>query len=112
MDELFYEPFYQLMRLRLLADRMVKDRELDIYEAKVVVVVPEGNSTYRERITSPPLARRFPQLKTVSDVMHGTLKCPDKAFASVCPSTLLKEVECECGTVASPWAAYYRERYE
>ena len=41
MDELLYEPFYQLMRQRLLADRMVDNRELGVTEAKVVVVVPE-----------------------------------------------------------------------
>lgn len=111
MDELLYEPFYQLMRYRLLADRMVTDRELGISEAKVVVVVPEGNSAYRERMTSPPLARRFPHRQTVSDVMRATLKHPDKSFVSVCPSLLLKAVEQECGASASSWAVYHRERY-
>ena len=111
MDELLYEPFYQLMRHRLLADRIVTDRELGISEAKVVVVVPEGNLAYLERITSPPLTRRFPQLKTVSEVMRATLKRPDKSFASVCPSMLLEAVEHECGAPASSWAGYHRERY-
>ena len=62
MDDLLYEPFYQIMRNRLLADRMVENRELGISDAKVVVVVPEGNTAYRERITSPPLENRFPHL--------------------------------------------------
>lgn len=39
LDEFLYEPFYQTMRQRLLADRMVQERELDVDEAKVVVVV-------------------------------------------------------------------------
>lgn len=39
--------------------------KLDVSEAKVVVVVPEGNTAYREDITSPPLKKRFPDLKTV-----------------------------------------------
>ena len=43
MGELFYEPFYQLMRNRLLADRMVAKGELGVSDAKVVVVVPEEN---------------------------------------------------------------------
>lgn len=111
MSELLYEPFYQLMRLHLLADRMVTDGELGISEAKVVVVVPKGNSAYREQVTSPPLARRFPRLKTVADVMRATLKHPDKSFASVCPSLLLEAVEQECGASASSWATYYCERY-
>ena len=107
MEELSYDPFYQLMRLRLLADRMVTDEELDVSEAKVVVVVPEANRAYRERITSPPLAARFPQLMTVSDVMCATLKYSDRAFASVCPSLLLDAVERECGGAVSSWAAYW-----
>ena len=113
MSELLYEPFYQLMRLRLLADRMVANRELDVTDAKVVVVVPEGNSEYRERITSPPLVERFPQHNTVSDVMRATLKDPDATFASVCPSVLVAAVERTCGSddAARDWVAYQRERY-
>ena len=113
MGELLYEPFYQLMRLRLLADRMVADRELDVTDAKVVVVAPEGNSAYRERVTSPPLRKRFPQHGTVSDVMRAALKDPDAAFASVCPSVLVDAVERECGSIPEvrEWAAYQRERY-
>ena len=88
---------------------MVANRELDVTDAKVVVVVPENNSDYRERITSPPLAERFPQHKTVSDVMRATLKDPDATFASVCPSVLLDAVERECDSDATrDWVAYQR----
>ena len=98
MEELLYDPFYQLMRLRLLADRMVANRELDITNAKVVVVVPNDNSYYRGRITSPALAKRFPGLQTVSDVMRATLKKPDSTFATVCPSVLTDAVERKCAS--------------
>lgn len=111
MGDLFYEPFYQLMRLRLLADRMVANKELEISEAKVIVVVPQGNLAYRERITSPALAGRFPELKTVSDVMRATLKRPDRDFTSICPTLLSEAVARECGAAASLWAAYQRDRY-
>ena len=111
ISELLYEPFYQLMRLRLLADRMVAKQELDVTDAKVVVVVPEGNSEYRERITSPPLAARFPQHRTVSDVLRATLKDPKAAFASICSSALVAAVERRCGSDAREWAVYQRERY-
>ena len=57
MEEMLYEPFYPIMRLRLLADRMVEHKEFGVSEAKVVVSAPEGNRAYREKITSPPLAR-------------------------------------------------------
>ena len=111
MDELLYDPFYQLMRQRLLADRMVAERELGVIDAKVVAVVPNGNATYRERITSPPLAQRFPNLTTVSDVFRATLKQPDDAYAMVCPSVLVDAVEQECGNAAAEWVKYQRERY-
>lgn len=111
MDELLYEPFYQLMRQRLLGDRMVEKGELGVTEAKVIAVVPEDNAAYRERITSPPLAQRFPDLKTVSDVFRATLKQPEKAYGIVCPSTLVAAVERECGDAASEWITYQRERY-
>lgn len=111
MDELLYEPFYQLMRQRLLADRMVAKRELGATEAKVVAVVPKENDAYRNTITSPPLKERFPDLKAVSDVFRATLKRPDDAYAIVCPSTLVAAVERECGNAAAEWVAYQRERY-
>ena len=113
MDELLYEPFYQIVRLRLLGDRMVKERELGVTGAKVVVVVPEANTAFRNTITSPPLRKRFPGLDTVEDVVRATLKEPDKAFAMVSERKLLDAVERECGddAVVSEWADYYRERY-
>jgi hypothetical protein len=46
MDDPLYEPCYQLMRQRLLADRMIDKGELEVTEAKVVAVVPEGNIAY------------------------------------------------------------------
>ena len=111
MDELLYEPFYQLMRQRLLADRMVDKGELEVTDAKVIAVVPEGNTAYRNRITSPPLEKRFPNYKTVSDVFRATLKRPDDAYSIVCPSTLVAAVERECGDAAAEWVSYQRERY-
>ena len=111
MEELLYEPFYQLMRLRLLADRMVKEQELGISGAKVVVVVPEGNTAYREVITSPPLKTRFPNCETVSGVFRATLKRPDEAYGVVCPSILVDAVERECGSAVSTWVKYQRDRY-
>ena len=111
MNELLYEPFYQLMRNRLLGDRMVKMRELDVSDAKVIVVVPKENTTYREHITSPPLAERFPDLNTVDELIRATLKNPDAAFKMVTQTELVEAVERECGDAVSDWAEYIRERY-
>ena len=111
MDYFLYEPFYQLMRLRLLADLMACEEELGVTEAKVVVVVPEGNTAYRETITSPPLKEKFKNCQTVSGVFRATLKQPEKAFGIVCPSVLVEAVERDCGAAASEWVKYQRERY-
>ena len=116
MTELLYDPFDQIMRNRLLADRMVAKGELGISEAKVVVVVPEENLEYRsvthgKKTTSPSLVERFPDLKAVDDVMQATLKDPDAAFKMVTPTKLREAVEDSCGEAVSDWAGYIRERY-
>ena len=109
MNTLMYGEFYQLMRNRLLADRMDANRELGISDAKVVLVIPEGNSAY---LQPPYLANRFPKLgTTVPEVFQATLEDPDKAFATVSPTLLLDAVERECGESVSDWAKYMRERY-
>ena len=116
MDDFLYEPFYQLMRQRLLADRMVKERELDIDEAKVVVIVPEENWPYRAvsdggTSTSPLLAQRFPKLETVEAVMRASLKDPDTHFAMMGPSFLLNAVSTSLPDETAEWAGYWRDRY-
>ena len=104
------------MRQRLLADRMVYDRELGVDEAKVVVVVPECNWAYRtvshyNKTTSPPLAERFPQLETVDEIMRAVLKDPDSQFAMVTPSTLVDAVLGCLPKQTKEWACYWQRRY-
>ena len=110
LEAWLFEPFYQIMRLRLLADRMVRDRELGVSEAKVVVVVPEGNRAYRERVTSPWFTTAFPH-RTVSDIVCETLVDPDSTYVSVSQATLAAAIRERCGEAAASWSAYHRERY-
>ena len=116
LDDFLYEPFYQIMRQRLLADRIVHERELGIDEAKVVVVVPEENWAYRAvthgmTTTSPLLAQRFPQLGTVEAVMRATLREPDAQFDMVAPAQLLDGVARSLPDETVDWANYWRDRY-
>lgn len=116
LDGFLYEPFYQIMRQRLLADRMVHQREFGIDEAKVVVVVPEENRAYRtvtdgSRTTSPPLSHRFPHLETVEAIMQAMLKEPWAQFRMVAPSILLESVNRVLPPDTRAWAGYWRERY-
>ena len=109
-DAWLFEPFYQILRLRLLADRMVRNCEFGVSEAKVVVVVPEGNRAYRERVTSPWLAREFPN-RTVSDIVRETLVHSDRAYVTVSQSVLADSVRARCGIIAAPWGDFQCERY-
>ena len=111
MEDFLYEPFYQIMRQRLLADRMVQREELGVSETKVVIVVPQDNLAYRETITSPPLKEQFSEYATVGEIMHACLKVPGKQFAMVSPSILVDAVNKETGPKADHWAAYWRDRY-
>lgn len=107
----FYEPFYQIMRQRLLADRMVRKGELGVREAKVVVVVPEGNSAYRRRITSPALAANFPNARTVVDVVRAAISRHEEAFAFVSPTVLADAARRRCPNEIAGWSDYVRDRY-
>ena len=96
---------------------MVQEGELEIDEAKVVVVVPEENWAYRTvtdgRTTSSPLlAGRFPALETVEAVMRVSLKAPDAQFDMVAPSLLLDAVSLDLPEETAEWAGYWRDRYD
>ena len=109
-DAWLFEPFYQILRLRLLADRMVRNRELGVSEAKVVVVVPEGNRAYRERITSPWFQGKYPD-QTASEIVRQTLVHRYHAYASVAPSSLAASVRRRCEATVPSWSCYQQERY-
>ncbi len=116
LDDFLYKPFYQIMRQRLLADRMVQERELGIDEAKVVVVIPSQNWAYRavsndRTTTSPLLAQRFPRLETVKAVMQAALKEPDAQFDMVAPSSLLDALSQRLRCETAEWAGYWQDRY-
>ena len=116
LDEFLYQPFYQIMRQRLLADRMVHDRELDVDEAKLVLVVPEGNVAYRRvsdgsKTTSPALAERFPSIETVERLMRTVLKSPEAQFDMLTPATLLDAVVRAYPDETADWASYWIQRY-
>jgi len=112
LDELFYEPFYQIMRLGLLGDKMVRESEFGVTEAKVVVVCPEGNLAYRETITSPDLKKRFPKATTIEQVVKAGLRSPG-SFTMTSQEGLVAAVRDGAVAAALPaWLVYQHERYE
>ncbi|MBP6832453.1 MAG: hypothetical protein KA978_16830 [Deltaproteobacteria bacterium] len=109
-----WEPFYQLMRLRLLADRMVATGVTEgqrVDEARVVVVCPKANEGYRLAVQKTPLAARRPPGATVEDIVRTALKDPT-SLTVVAQDDLVAQLR--GGPVASglsSWLAYHSLRY-
>jgi len=61
-DSLFYEPFYQLMRLQLLAQEMeaYNDKEMDADVVSVLHICPEANVELRKNVAPDYLKVKFP----------------------------------------------------
>jgi len=109
-DSLFYEPFYQLMRLQLLAQVMEtsKDKEMDADIVSVLHVCPEANREFRNRVTSPYLAKRYQGKGTLE--IWNTLVSEDK-FRSISMEDLLDTI-LHCAEIDDAnWIRYLEARY-
>ena len=109
-DSLFFEPFYQLMRLQLLAQEMERGdlgHEMDCDVVTVLQIRPEANSEFRERVTSPHLKATYPST--------GTLEiwkrlAPANKFLSISVERLLETIgQSTTGDLA--WTDYLTTRY-
>jgi hypothetical protein len=110
MEEWLYEPFYQILRLLLLGDKMVRNREFEVKQARLVVVCPRENRDYRERITSPSFSSRYPHLTSVEEAVHAGLKQPEM-FASTSCAELIAALRRDLGNRLIDWSAYHEARY-
>ena len=114
LDDFFFEPFYQIMRLHLLANRMLANGvtpNLLVDEAKVVVVCPAENTDYRQVVGTIPLARRFPDLGTVEEIVRATLT-DQNSFSMVAPEEIIGKLR--SGSLAGDmkeWLEYHKTRY-
>lgn len=111
-DSLFYDPFYQLMRLQLLAQEMEINKEMDADMVSVLHVCPEANIEFRERVTSPYLANLYPNKSTLE---IWTEMAPKEKFTSVSVESLLSEIEQVGGSSHNSgvmeWVEYIKTRY-
>jgi len=73
LDDFLFEPFYQIMRLHLLRDRMLEEGvspRLPIVDARVVVVCPAANADYLPlSYTDHPIRRQYHRT-------HGVFRMP------------------------------------
>jgi len=108
-EAMLYEPFYQLMRLGLLGAKMVREKEFGVSEARVVVVCPEENKEYLERVTSPILRNTFPR-STLDKVVRRTTRVSD-AIRFTSQSALASAIRGQRFVEAAEWFEYHEARY-
>ena len=110
-EAFFVEPFYQLMRLTLLAQEMERAAalgagELDAEVVSVVQVVPRANRAFATGITSPELVRYGCCVAAVWDAL-----APAGRFAPVAAEGLLTLIEEVAPADKAAWAANLLRRY-
>ena len=114
-DAMFYEPFYQLMRLQLLAQEMAHGadtgvgREMDADVVTVLHVCPTANQEFRNRVTSPALKSMFPN-KNVFEIWDELV--PKGSFMSIATENLLDQIpRGASGRDSDAWVDYLKLRY-
>ena len=111
LEELLYDPIYQIVRLGLLGDKMVMEGEFGISEFRVIIVCPEENTNYRNRVTSTPLHHRFPLADTIEKVAKGLWKDP-RQFVVTSQEVFINAIrKADFGHELDKWSDYQRERY-
>ena len=105
---LFFEPFYQLMRLQLLAQEMEANHEMGADLVTVLHVHPIANKEFTKRVTSEHLSVRYPG----QDVMGIWKQLVDQTrFATISVEHLLQLIG-KARSLADPaWIDYLQRRY-
>jgi len=105
--DLFYEPFYQMMRQQLLAHEMEKHRELGAEVVTVVHICPARNTDF-QRITSPNLA---PLGDSATGMWKSLLRKPER-FVEVHTEDLLRSFDVSAFPALVDWHNYIEGRYQ
>jgi len=104
---LFFDPFYQLMRLQLLAQEMELSREMDANVVTMLHISPAANREFRDRVTSPHLANMFPN-KGVLEIWKELV--PEGKFMSIPVEDSLNTIE-RVAVDDQGWVDYLKARY-
>lgn len=105
---LFFEPFYQLMRLQLLAQEMEAKGELNANVVSILHVCPEANQEFRNRVTSPYLSNLFPDKGTI-EIWEGLV--PKDKFRSISVEDLRDTIIKRAASGYEDWTDYLNIRY-
>ena len=108
-DSLFYEPFYQLMRLQLLAQEMetYNDKEMDADIVSVLHICPEANVEFRKNVAPDYLKKIYPG-KDVLEIWKELV--PEDKFLSISVEELLNTIQ-DTSMDEREWLDYLKTRY-
>ena len=106
-EGLFHEPFYQLMRLQLLAQEMEADGEMDADKVSVLLVCPDANNGFRNNVASDYLKKMFPGEDVLG--IWSNLVTPGK-FRSIPTEDFLARI-LNVSAADQEWVAYLQNRY-
>lgn len=106
LDDLFYEPFYQLMRQQLLANAMEQAMEKGATQVTLLHIAPHHNLDFR-RVTSPNLEG----LGESPTAVWKKLVRPADRFVSVYTEDLFGHFQAETFPELRPWREYIDQRY-
>ena len=104
--DLFYEPFYQLMRQQFLAYEMEKAHELGAEVVSVLHIAPAHNHDFRN-VTSPALHSLG---ESATDVWKRLVRIPS-SFASVSTEELFGCLAVDRLPELAAWWQYVNQRY-
>ena len=112
-DAFFFDPFYQLMRLQLLAQEMEAGdlgQEMAADVVSVLHICPMANGEFREpkHVTSPGLKQEFPGKGTL-EIWNELV--PDDKFISISVEELLDTISRHGQSIDSDWVSYLESRY-
>lgn len=83
-SDLYFEPFYQLMRQTLLGQQMARHRDHGCESFRHLHVAPDGNLEFHRAVTAPALGRA-----DVYETWRSVLKEPE-AFITRSPEAMLR----------------------
>ena len=107
LKELFYEPFYQLLREQLLAHEMEKDKDLSIKSAILCHISPSRHVELSRNIPSVTL-RKYGN--SITKVWKSLMREPSK-FLSISTEDLFRSFPINKFPELKSWRQYMGSRY-
>lgn len=113
LDDFFFDPYYQIMRMHLLGAKMLRSRvtsKIEVNRVCVIVVCPEANTEYRRVDPTLPLASRFSGITDMEQLIQASLRRPDE-FRIIGQEHIMKHLRKTWRNSLTDWLDYHEKRY-